>query len=129
MKLESVKAIVTGGASGLGRAVVEAVNACGARAVILDVDQDAGLALAGSLGERITYLAADVTSDASVDDAVSRAAEQLDGIAALTLALAREFARFGIRIVAVAPGVFETPLAAGLPEKARAALSETQVFP
>ena len=51
------------------------------------------------------------------------------GIASMTLPLAREFARFGIRVVTIAPGVFDTPLTAGLPEKARTMLARAQVFP
>jgi NAD(P)-dependent dehydrogenase (short-subunit alcohol dehydrogenase family) len=51
------------------------------------------------------------------------------GVAALTLPLARELARSGIRVVAVAPGVFDTPLLAGLPEAARKSLGEQVPFP
>ena len=51
------------------------------------------------------------------------------GIAALTLPSARELARKGIRVVAIAPGIFDTPLLAGLPEKARASLGQQVPFP
>jgi len=44
------------------------------------------------------------------------------GIVALTLPAAREFARFGIRVLAIAPGLFLTPLLAELPEETRQAL-------
>jgi NAD(P)-dependent dehydrogenase (short-subunit alcohol dehydrogenase family) len=44
------------------------------------------------------------------------------GIVALTLPAAREFARFGIRVLAIAPGLFHTPLLAELPEETRGAL-------
>lgn len=51
------------------------------------------------------------------------------GVAALTLPLAREFARHGIRVVTIAPGTFDTPLLAGLPDAARASLAEQVPFP
>lgn len=44
------------------------------------------------------------------------------GVAAMTLPLAREFARSLIRVVAIAPGLFDTPLLQGLPEEARESL-------
>ena len=51
------------------------------------------------------------------------------GVASLTLPLARELAQHGIRVVAIAPGVFETPMMAGLPEPVRAALGQSVPFP
>jgi NAD(P)-dependent dehydrogenase (short-subunit alcohol dehydrogenase family) len=51
------------------------------------------------------------------------------GIVSMTLPVAREFARLGIRVVTIAPGIFDTPMAAGLPEDARAALSGQVPFP
>jgi NAD(P)-dependent dehydrogenase (short-subunit alcohol dehydrogenase family) len=51
------------------------------------------------------------------------------GVAGMTLPIAREFASHGIRVVAIAPGVFDTPMVAGLPEPARQALSATVPFP
>jgi len=51
------------------------------------------------------------------------------GIAALTLPVARELARFGIRVVTIAPGLFETPLLGELPEEARAALGASIPYP
>ncbi|MBE3599369.1 MAG: 3-hydroxyacyl-CoA dehydrogenase [Limnochordaceae bacterium] len=50
-------------------------------------------------------------------------------VAAMTLPLARELAEHGIRVVAIAPGIFDTPMMAGLPEKARASLSQQVPFP
>jgi NAD(P)-dependent dehydrogenase (short-subunit alcohol dehydrogenase family) len=47
------------------------------------------------------------------------------GVAALVLPAARDLARSGIRVVGIAPGVFDTPLLAGLPEPARTALEAT----
>jgi NAD(P)-dependent dehydrogenase (short-subunit alcohol dehydrogenase family) len=51
------------------------------------------------------------------------------GVAGLTLPAARELADFGIRVVTIAPGIFDTPLMAGLPEKVRASLAEQPAFP
>ncbi|MGH9721954.1 MAG: 3-hydroxyacyl-CoA dehydrogenase [Bryobacteraceae bacterium] len=51
------------------------------------------------------------------------------GIAGMTLPMARDLARHGIRVVSIAPGIFDTPLLAGLPEKARQSLSEAVPFP
>jgi NAD(P)-dependent dehydrogenase (short-subunit alcohol dehydrogenase family) len=51
------------------------------------------------------------------------------GVMALTLPAAREFAQFGIRVNTVAPGVFRTPLLAGLPEEAQQSLAAAVPFP
>ena len=51
------------------------------------------------------------------------------GVASMTLPLAREFARSGIRVVTIAPGLFDTPMMAGLPEEARASLGAQVPFP
>ena len=51
------------------------------------------------------------------------------GIVALTLPAARELARYGIRVMSIAPGLFDTPLLAGLPEPARVSLGQQVPFP
>jgi NAD(P)-dependent dehydrogenase (short-subunit alcohol dehydrogenase family) len=51
------------------------------------------------------------------------------GIVALTLPAAREFARYGIRVNAIAPGVFLTPMLAGLPKEAQDSLGAAIPFP
>jgi len=51
------------------------------------------------------------------------------GVAALTLPAAREFARHGIRVVTIAPGIFETPMLRGLPEAVQRSLAESVPFP
>jgi NAD(P)-dependent dehydrogenase (short-subunit alcohol dehydrogenase family) len=51
------------------------------------------------------------------------------GIAALTLPAAREFAQFGIRVNAIAPGIFHTPMLAALPEEAQKSLAAAVPFP
>ena len=51
------------------------------------------------------------------------------GIVGLTLPVARELARFGIRVMTIAPGIFDTPLMAGLPQAARESLAQQVPFP
>ncbi|MDJ0320525.1 SDR family NAD(P)-dependent oxidoreductase [Pseudarthrobacter sp. PS3-L1] len=51
------------------------------------------------------------------------------GVAAMTLPLAREFARSLIRVVTIAPGIFETPMMAGLPPEAQASLGSQVPHP
>ena len=51
------------------------------------------------------------------------------GVVALTLPAARELAEWGIRVVTLAPGLFDTPLLQGLPERAKASLAEQVPFP
>ncbi len=51
------------------------------------------------------------------------------GVVALTLPAARELAEWGIRVVTIAPGLFDTPLLQGLPEKAKASLAAQVPFP
>jgi NAD(P)-dependent dehydrogenase (short-subunit alcohol dehydrogenase family) len=51
------------------------------------------------------------------------------GVVSLTLPVARELADSGIRVVTIAPGIFDTPMMAGLPEDARVSLGEQVPFP
>lgn len=51
------------------------------------------------------------------------------GVVSLTLPLTRELASYGIRVVAIAPGIFDTPMMAGLPEEARESLGNQVPFP
>ncbi len=51
------------------------------------------------------------------------------GVVGMTLPIAREFADYGIRVMTIAPGLFETPMLAGLPEKAKEALNKMMPFP
>ena len=51
------------------------------------------------------------------------------GINGLTLPVARELARYGIRVMTIAPGTFDTPMFARVPDKARAALEQSIPFP
>ncbi|HUS23603.1 MAG TPA: 3-hydroxyacyl-CoA dehydrogenase [Candidatus Binatia bacterium] len=51
------------------------------------------------------------------------------GVVGLTLPIAREFARSGIRVCTIAPGLFETPMMAGLPQEAQDSLGRSVPFP
>ena len=51
------------------------------------------------------------------------------GVVALTLPVARELARHGIRVMTIAPGIMETPMLLGMPEEVQAALGQTVPFP
>jgi NAD(P)-dependent dehydrogenase (short-subunit alcohol dehydrogenase family) len=70
-------------------------------------------------------------SVAAFDGQVGQAAYAASkgGVVSMTLPLAREFARSGIRVVAIAPGLFDTPMMAGLPEEARESLGNQVPFP
>lgn len=216
MQIEDRVFLVTGGSSGLGAACVRMLTAAGGRVVIADVDRTAGEALAAEVGGRASFVATDVTDEASAKAAVDvvAAAGPLSGlvncagillaqrvlgkegphafasfakviqvnlvgtfnmvrlaaaamaqttplpsgergviintasvaafegqvgqaaysaskggVASLTLPIARELARFGIRVVAIAPGIFDTAMMAGLPEPARQSLGQQVPFP
>lgn len=217
MNIQGISAMVTGGASGLGRATVRRLHEGGARVLICDVNETAGAELAAELGDAISFQPTDVTDEDSVSAAVDQAAasdgglrllvncagiaiaekivgrgqphdlgryrrvievnlvgtfnalrlaaarmvgnepdpngerglvvntasvaayegqigqaayaSSKGGIVALTITAARDLARDGIRVCTIAPGVFETPLMAGLPEKARIALEQMVPFP
>ncbi len=51
------------------------------------------------------------------------------GVAALTLPAARDLARSGIRVMCIAPGVFETPMMGGMPQEVRDSLAANVPFP
>src|SRR5687767_13932215 len=70
-------------------------------------------------------------SVAAFDGQVGQAAYAASkaGIVGLTLPLAREFARIGVRVMTIAPGTFDTPLLAALPDAARASLAQQVPFP
>lgn len=212
MKIADSVALVTGGASGLGAAVVRKLHAAGAHVVIMDLPRADGAGLVNELGDNATFLPADVTDSEQVEEAVAKAASigplrvavncagigtpakvlgregplpldafnqiinvnlvgtfnvlrvaaahmsqtspvddergvivntasvaAFDGqigqaaysaskgaIVAMTLPVAREFARHSIRVNTVAPGLFRTPLMDTLPEEAQKSLA-TQV--
>lgn len=80
MQIEGTRAIITGGASGLGQAVAESLVAAGGRVALLDVNAAAGHALAAGLGERASFIDTDVTSESAVNAAVTAAAQAMGGL-------------------------------------------------
>ena len=70
-------------------------------------------------------------SVAAFDGQIGQAAYSASkgGIVGMTLPIAREFARMGIRVMTIAPGTFDTPLLAGLPDAARQSLAQQVPFP
>jgi len=80
MRIEGKGALVTGGASGLGRATVEALHAAGAGVVIVDLPHSEGETLAKELGDRARFAAADVTDSDQVQAAVAAAVETFGGL-------------------------------------------------
>jgi len=217
MRIPGKTFLVTGGASGLGGAALRGLHEAGANVVVLDVNAEAGQALADALGARARFARTDVTKEADVQAALALAREAFgavhgvvnaagigtaakvlgrqgphplelfertvqinlvgtfnvarlaaaamaaqeptdtgergvivntasiaayDGqigqaayaaskgaIVSLTLPLARELAANAIRVMALAPGIFDTPLLAGLPEAARTSLGQQVPFP
>ncbi|MGH2728335.1 MAG: 3-hydroxyacyl-CoA dehydrogenase [Actinomycetota bacterium] len=80
MRIEGKGALVTGGASGLGRATVEALHEAGAGVVIVDLAHSQGETLAKELGDRARFAPADVTDTDQVSAAVATAGEAFGGL-------------------------------------------------
>jgi NAD(P)-dependent dehydrogenase (short-subunit alcohol dehydrogenase family) len=80
MRMQDVRAIVTGGASGLGRAVADEVVAAGGRVVLFDVNETAGAAAVAELGARAAFAKVDVTDEAAVNAAVDAAVARMGGL-------------------------------------------------
>ncbi len=218
MDLAGKTAVVTGGASGLGRATVEYFVANGANALVIDLNDELGAELVAANGGKVAYKKTNVADEGEVTAAIDYAKEQfgsvdiavncagigtpqkvLDregnrnplayfqkiiavnlvgtynvlshaaaamqsnepnadgergviintasvaayegqigqaaysaskgGVVGLTLPVARELARSGIRVMTIAPGFIHTPLFDGLPEAAVDSLKEQVVFP
>ncbi len=83
----------------------------------------------GAGGERGVII--NTASVAAFDGQIGQAAYSASkgGIVGMTLPIARELARNGIRVMTIAPGLFDTPLLAGLPEPARVSLGQQVPFP
>ena len=223
MQIKENSFLVTGGASGLGEAVVRAIVAQGGHVVIADLNESAGQALVNELGDNARFVRCDVTSGDEVQAAVDMAEQAFGGlqgsincagiavvqklldrdnnsadlesfsrgvninlvgsfnvarlvaasiakrvasdataanntdqgiiintasiaafdgqvgqasyssskagVVGLTLPLARELARHGIRVMTIAPGVFATPMMQSIPEKAREQLEAGVPYP
>lgn len=218
MDIHGKTALISGGASGLGRATAEALVAAGARVMLADINREAGEAAAKALGDAAAFRHTDVTSEDSVGESVSAALERFGalhvcvncagggpagkilgrdgplalesyafvinlnligtfnvarlaaeamarnapegeagergviintasvaafegqvgqvayasakaGICGMTLPVARDLAPLGIRMMTIAPGLMDTPMLAGLPDKVRDPLIEMVQFP
>ena len=217
MDLANAKAVVTGGASGLGFATAERVIAAGGQVVLFDVNEELGAASVAKLGDRAIFVSTDVSNEAAVKASVQAAKEFMGGITlavncagiatagrtlgregtwpaetfnrviqinlvgsynvtkeaaavmqlnepnaegergvvistasvaafegqigqaaysaskggvvGMMLPLAREFAQFGIRVNTIAPGIFMTPMMAGMPEDVQDSLGKQIPFP
>lgn len=217
MQIKNSVFLVTGGASGLGEATVRMAIEQGGKAVIADVQADAGEKLAKTLGASTRFVKTDVTSEADARAAVELALREFGGLQVLvncagvavaektvgkegphrltsfarvvtvnligtfnmirlaaeamakagpnaagergvivntasvaafdgqmgqaaysaskggvvgmTLPIARDLARNGIRVMTIAPGIFETPMMAGLPPEAQESLGKQVPFP
>lgn len=83
----------------------------------------------GEDGERGVII--NTASVAAFDGQVGQAAYSASkgGVVAMTLPIARELARHGIRVVAIAPGIFETPMMAGMPQEVQDSLGKSVPFP
>src|SRR4051812_21837136 len=73
MRIDGARAVVSGGASGLGAAAARRLHADGALVTIADRDAEHGEALAEELGERASFVGTDVTDPATVEAAVDAA--------------------------------------------------------
>lgn len=78
MKVDGLRALVTGGASGLGGATARWLAARGASVSVLDLESSSGASVAAEIGG--VFVAADVTSPADVEAAVAHAGEALGGL-------------------------------------------------
>src|SRR6476646_9638861 len=79
-ELSGRKALVTGGAQGLGEGMARALADAGATVVIADLQEEAGRAVAKGLGEEHGFVALDVTSDEGWETAIGEAVEHLGGL-------------------------------------------------
>lgn len=218
MQLAQVRAVITGGASGLGFATAQHLVAAGARVALFDVNDEKGATAVAELGaDKAAFIRTDVTSEADVAANVAKAKEFLGGLNAcincagilgagrmlgktgpmalsqfqttvmvnlvgsfnvakacadlmqhneagvdgergvivntasvaayegqigqaaysaskggvvgMTLPMARELARFGIRVMTIAPGVFWTPMVDGMPPEVKTSLEASIPFP
>jgi NAD(P)-dependent dehydrogenase (short-subunit alcohol dehydrogenase family) len=217
MKIAGSTTLITGGASGLGRATASLIRAAGGNVVLLDLAKSPGADVAATLGEGALFAPGDVTSADDVSAALEAAVKRFGGlqglvncagigtadktfgkrgsadlagftrvilvnligtfncirlaaarmaenapnaegergvivntasvaafdgqigqaaysaskggIVGMTLPIARDLAELGIRVCTIAPGLFDTPLLAGLPEAARASLGKQVPFP
>ncbi|WP_350582769.1 SDR family NAD(P)-dependent oxidoreductase, partial [Pseudomonas sp. HY2-MNA-CIBAN-0224] len=80
MQIKENSFLVTGGASGLGEAVVRAIVAQGGKVVIADLNETVGSALVAELGDNTRFVRCDVTSGDEVQAAVDTAEKEFGGL-------------------------------------------------
>jgi NAD(P)-dependent dehydrogenase (short-subunit alcohol dehydrogenase family) len=80
MKIAEARAVVTGGASGLGNAVARHIVAAGGRVVMLDVQEGQGQSAAAELGANAGFAKCDVTSEPEILAAMETAKQRMGGI-------------------------------------------------
>lgn len=80
MQIKNNSFLVTGGASGLGEAVVRAIAAQGGKVVIADLNEETGKALVSELGDKVRFVRCDVTSADEVQAAVDIAERDFGGL-------------------------------------------------
>ena len=80
MELQHVRAVITGGASGLGHAVASHLIAAGAHVTLFDVNAEKGAAAAAALGANAGFAQVDVSNEAGVLEAMQRAQATMGGL-------------------------------------------------
>src|ERR1700710_2845283 len=73
MRMQGRVAVVTGGASGIGKRTIERFVEEGGRAVVADIDEARGQSLVGDLGDKARFVRCDVTVEADIEAAVAMA--------------------------------------------------------
>ena len=80
MEIKGCTAVVTGGASGLGEATVKRLVEDGAKAAILDLQEDRGLRIASELGDAVIFCKTDITDEKSVQEAIDKTMDSFGAI-------------------------------------------------
>jgi len=80
LKLSEAKAVVTGGASGLGFATAQRIIDAGGQVVLLDINDELGAESVAKLGDRASYVSTDVSNEDSVKAAMIKAKDAMGGI-------------------------------------------------
>jgi len=80
MNISEARAVITGGASGLGNAVAQLIVKSGGKVALLDVQDNLGTTAAAALGPNAVFVKCDVTNEQNVNEAVARAQSFLSGV-------------------------------------------------
>jgi len=108
---------------------VIAINLVGSFNMIRLASDAMAKGVANAAGERGVIV--NTASVAAFDGQIGQAAYSASkgGVVGMTLPIARELARFGIRVVTIAPGIFETPMLKGMPQEVQDSLGKMVPFP